>query len=353
MTRVPIVRPADLGVLPEPRGGDLLAVDDPVVGVDLRGPVTAVGGVGATGGRRGDRILVGIGPVAPGWEGLVDDLDLTLAPSAAGVATVAVPDPVAALDALGAAVAVAPRAAGALAGLLRWSGGLSVHDGLDAESFAYSTLLGGVEFREWLDRRGARPAPPEVDDPVLVERVGGELRLTLNRPERRNAYGRLLRDALVDALDLALLDASVERVVLAGAGPAFCAGGDLAEFGTTPDLVTAHLVRTRGGAARPLHALAGRVEVRLHGACVGAGIELPAFAGRVVAAPGTTIRLPEVAMGLIPGAGGTVSIPRRIGRHRTLYLALSGVSLSAEVARDWGLVDAIGTVVGGGGSAEG
>jgi enoyl-CoA hydratase/carnithine racemase len=85
--------------------------------------------------------------------------------------------------------------------------------------------------------------------------------------------------------------------------------------------------------------LVDRTEVRLHGPC--AGIELAAFAGRVVARPGTTFRLPEVSMGLIPGAGGTVSIPRRIGRWRTLYLALSGVLLDAQTPVGWGLVDAI------------
>jgi enoyl-CoA hydratase/carnithine racemase len=74
---------------------------------------------------------------------------------------------------------------------------------------------------------------------------------------------------------------------------------------------------------------------------VGAGIELPAFARRVVAAPDTLIRLPEIAMGLIPGAGGTASIPPRIGRHRTAYLALTGTTLTAEQALGWGLVDAI------------
>ena len=106
-----------------------------------------------------------------------------------------------------------------------------------------------------------------------------------------------MRGALVDALKLAELDPTLTRVLLDGAGPAFCAGGDLDEFGTTPDLVTAHLVRTRGGAALGLHRLAERVEVRVHGLCVGAGIELPAFAGRVVAAPDATFRLPEVGMG--------------------------------------------------------
>jgi enoyl-CoA hydratase/carnithine racemase len=165
--------------------------------------------------------------------------------------------------------------------------------------------------------------------------------ITLNRPERRNAYGRQLRDALADALRIALLDPEVERVVLDGAGPCFCAGGDLAEFGTTPDLATAHFVRTQGGAGLLLSALKDRVEVHLHGPCVGAGVELPAFAGAVIAAAGTTFRLPEVGMGLIPGAGGTVSIPRRIGRWRTLYLALTGRPLDAETALGWGLVDAV------------
>jgi enoyl-CoA hydratase/carnithine racemase len=79
----------------------------------------------------------------------------------------------------------------------------------------------------------------------------------------------------------------------------------------------------------------------MHGACVGAGVELAAFAGRVVAAPGTTFRLPEVSMGAIPGAGGTVSLPRRIGAPRTLLLGLSGLALAAEDALRWGLVDAV------------
>jgi enoyl-CoA hydratase/carnithine racemase len=176
---------------------------------------------------------------------------------------------------------------------------------------------------------------------VLIERDAGVLRVTLNRPARRNAYSRELRDALVGALTVPVLDPTIGAVVIGGAGPAFCSGGDLDEFGTAPDVATAHFVRTSGGAAGLLHRLAGRTEVRVHGACVGAGIELAAFAGRVVAQPGTTFRLPEVSMGLIPGAGGTVSIPRRVGRWRALYLALSGVALDAATAARWGLVDRV------------
>jgi enoyl-CoA hydratase/carnithine racemase len=227
-----------------------------------------------------------------------------------------------------------------LSQVLRASAGLDVRSALNVESFAYSTLLGGAEFRRWLAGHPARPVPPPGLEPaVLTERDDGSLRVTLNRPARRNAYSRELRDALVEALLVPALDETVTRVVIEGAGPSFCSGGDLDEFGTTPDIATAHLIRTSGGAAGLLHRIAGRAVVRVHGACVGAGIELAAFAAHVIAQPGATFRLPEVGMGLIPGAGGTVSIPRRIGPWRTLYLALSGATLDADTALRWGLVD--------------
>ena len=75
--------------------------------------------------------------------------------------------------------------------------------------------------------------------------------------------------------------------------------------------------------------------------CSEASAELAAFAGHVIAHPDTTIRLPEVSMGLIPGAGGTVSLPRRIGRHRTALLALSQAPIDAPTAASWGRIDAI------------
>lgn len=257
---------------------------------------------------------------------------------------IGVDDPVAASERIEAAVRDNPQAAALLVSVVSRSLSLDVDTALEVESLAYSTLLGGAEFTTWLQSRGPRGLPPVVDDPVRFSRTtdidGDVLRVTLNRPERRNAYGAQMRDALVEALAVGLADPDL-RVVLDGAGPCFCAGGDLDEFGTTPDAVTAHLVRTRSGAALPLSKLAPRLEALIHGPCIGAGIELPAFAGHVVAVPGTTFRLPEVGMGLIPGAGGTVSIPRRIGVHRTLYLALTGETLDVETALAWGLVDVI------------
>jgi enoyl-CoA hydratase/carnithine racemase len=151
----------------------------------------------------------------------------------------------------------------------------------------------------------------------------------------------VLRDALDSALRLALVDDEIELVRLRGNGPGFCSGGDLAEFGVISDVAIAHAIRTTRSIGRLLRQLGDRAEVILHGACIGAGIEFPVFAARVVARPDLTVALPEVSMGLIPGAGGTASLPNRIGRWRTAYLGLTGHRIDADTALAWGLVDAI------------
>jgi enoyl-CoA hydratase/carnithine racemase len=291
--------------------------------------------------RSAGGVVVGLYRGSEPPQAMLAALDLSLMTGSGPRESVTVPDLEAAAGLLAARVAAFPHAATVLAGLLRWSGALQVDAALEAESLAYSTLLAGPEFARWLAGRGPRTSPPPVPDPVRLDRTDGELRITLHRPDRRNAYGRQLRDGLVEALALAELDPTLERVVLDAVGPDFCSGGDLDEFGTAADPVTAHLVRTRAGAARPLARLGDRLVAELHGSCVGAGIELPAWAGRVVAAPDTRVVLPELAMGLLPGAGGTVSIPRRIGRWRTLWLVLTGQALDAATALNWGLVDEI------------
>ncbi|HEY9563161.1 MAG TPA: enoyl-CoA hydratase/isomerase family protein, partial [Nocardioides sp.] len=95
---------------------------------------------------------------------------------------------------------------------------------------------------------------------------------------------------------------------------------------------------TRSPGAR-IHALRDRVTAYIHGHAVGSGIEIAAFAGTVRATSDARFGLPEIAMGLIPGAGGTVSLSRRIGRHRLLWWALSTRTLDAGTAHRWGLVD--------------
>lgn len=244
------------------------------------------------------------------------------------------------LDAVAATVDANPVAAMTLVSLLRTGAEASTEQGLLAESACYSALQAGEEFRRWRAATPVRPIPP-VDQPVVARREGRLLRLTLNRPGRRNALDTSMRDALAEALTLAALDERIESILLDGAGPAFCSGGDLDQFGTAPDPATAHLVRIERSLGALLAGVSGRLTARIHGACVGSGIEMAAFAGEVIAAPDARIGLPEVSMGLIPGAGGTVSITRRIGRHRTCRLALSGERLDAPTALEWGLVDSV------------
>jgi len=209
------------------------------------------------------------------------------------------------------------------------------------ESLAYSMLQSGPEFQTWLAGQPPRRVGDRDEDPVLVGRQGDVLTVTLNRPKVHNAYNALMRDRLFDALSIAALDETVREVAWTGAGPSFCSGGDLTEFGTFPDPATAHLIRTTRSPAFLLSLLADRVKPRLHGFCVGSGIELPAFARMLMADPDATFQLPEMAMGLIPGAGGTVSVPRRIGRVRTAWLVLSGQALDSATALEWGLVDSL------------
>jgi len=235
-----------------------------------------------------------------------------------------------------------PLSSLALVQLLRHNAQVDVHQGLMAESWVYSVLQSGPEFGGWLAGRSPASEPrAEVEPAVLAERSGPSLRLCFNRPSRHNAFGVALRDALAEGLRLALSDSEILEVVLCGRGPSFCSGGDLSEFGTLPDPATAHAVRSTRNVGRLLHALKGRGRAEVHGACIGAGVELPAFVDRVIAHEAAFFELPEVALGLVPGAGGTVSLTRRIGRQRTAWLALSGERIDASTALSWGLVDEI------------
>jgi hypothetical protein len=254
---------------------------------------------------------------------------------------VTVADLDAAVGDLSEAAAVSPEASATLVQVLRSGRPDSLSHDLLVESLAYSTVQGGPEFSRWRAARRPRTRSADPGAVVAVERDGPRLSVTLNRPEVRNAYGASMRDQLCEALSLACADPSLTDVHLYGGGPDFCSGGDLDEFGTLTDPTTAHLVRTARSAAHLLGALGERVTAHLHGACVGAGVELTALAHRVVAEPDTWFRLPEVSMGLIPGAGGTATLPRRIGRHRTAWMALTGARVDASTAHAWGLVDEI------------
>jgi enoyl-CoA hydratase len=235
-----------------------------------------------------------------------------------------------------------PITATTLALLLRAQPRRTIDDGLVAESLAYSVLQSGPEFETWRTSKPPRTNDSGDDGPrVRVERDEDVLALTMSRPGRLNALDSRMRDELAEALTVAQADTSITQVVLRGEGRAFCAGGDLDEFGSRSDPASAHLVRLQRSVARSLGRLSQATTTYVHGTTFGSGIELAAFTDRVIAAADTQIALPEIGLGLVPGAGGTVSLPLRIGRLRTAWLGLSGRAIDAETALRWGLVDAV------------
>lgn len=246
------------------------------------------------------------------------------------------------IEAMRAIAAAAPIAAASLTRILRTTGALPIADALALESFAYSTLLGGGEFRAWRDARPAIGQAANIEAPFLqIAREDQRVTITLSRPATRNPICAGMRDALFEALAAVLDDPSEPDLLLRGAGACFSTGGDLAEFGAATDLAFAHTVRTARSNARLIAELGPRAKVVLHGACIGSGIEIPAAAAHRIARPDAFFQLPELRMGLIPGAGGTATIPRAIGRHRTAYLCLSARRIDATIALNWGLIHAI------------
>lgn len=250
----------------------------------------------------------------------------------------AVIEPPVTAQAIAAQVVAMPRAAAVLVQTLRAMPALAVADALAVESLAYAVLQGSAEHLRW---RAALQAPaPAAEGLVAMEWEGRRLIVTLNNPATGNAIDRAMRDRLYDAFDLAAIDPTV-RLSLRAEGRTFSLGAELSEFGTTTDPATAHAIRAL---TLPAHCASGcgeRFDVHVQGACVGAGLELAAWAGRVTASADAWFQLPELAMGVLPGAGGCVSLSRRIGRQRTALLILSGKRINARQALGWGLVDEI------------
>ena len=269
-----------------------------------------------------------------------DDVLLTTAPKAPRP-WVSLSDIDAALAQIQTTLARAPVASSFAASVARTGEGLSFEAALTIESLAYSALLGGREFRRWRIDTPRSPEIAEDSPPVRVDRAGGLLRITLSRPRKRNALSAAMRDGLCEALGLVALDPSIEYAELSGEGENFCAGGDFQEFGSAGDLASAHVLRLTASAALAAHRVRERLHVRGHGVLVGGGLEIAAAAADFRVRPGARMWLPEVIMGLIPGAGGTVTAPRRIGRQRALYMMLTAARIDVATALDWGLVDGV------------
>ena len=183
------------------------------------------------------------------------------------------------------------------------------------------------------------PAPAADQPPILLDVADGVAVLTLNRPHASNAFGLDMMRAVEDALDRLAQD-DVRVVVVRGAGARFCAGGDVTSFlGSDDPAASLHeLAVLAESGLRRLGDLPKPVVVGIHGAVAGAGLSFVLNADLVVAARSTRIVAAYPGVGLTPDAGTSWLLPRAVGTQRALKHLLLNEPLSAEQAREWGLV---------------
>ena len=167
---------------------------------------------------------------------------------------------------------------------------------------------------------------------VELKQDGDVLLVTINNPPV-NALGAAVRQGLVAAMEQADASAAVKAVLIVGQGKAFIAGADIREFGKPPVAPFLPDVCNR------IEACTKPVVAVIHGAALGGGLEIAMAAHYRLALPAAKLGLPEVSLGLIPGAGGTQRAPRLMGVKAATELMLSGSPLSAKAAQAAGLVD--------------
>ena len=178
--------------------------------------------------------------------------------------------------------------------------------------------------------------------PILTALEEGVLTVTLNRPEKLNAFNPDMHKALRQALEQALDDTAVRTVLLTGAGRGFCAGQDLSERNVSADAAPLDLSVSLGSNYNPLvrrlRALPKPIVCAVNGVAAGAGANIALACDLVIAARSASFVQSFARLGLVPDSGGTYFLPRLVGAARAMGLSLLGDRLSAEEAAQWGLI---------------
>jgi enoyl-CoA hydratase/carnithine racemase len=177
-----------------------------------------------------------------------------------------------------------------------------------------------------------------MSEQILKSSTDGVCELRFHRPEKRNAITHQMYRTLAAELHAALADEAVRAVLLSGDGASFSAGNDLNDFASGPEFTSAHpvmdVLRTLATFEKPLVAA-------VHGATVGIGVTMLLHCDLVVAAHGTQLTMPFVALGLVPEAGSSLLLPRLVGQQRAAELLLLGQPLDAAGAERLGLVSRV------------
>ena len=177
---------------------------------------------------------------------------------------------------------------------------------------------------------------------IIFEKKGNIAYITLNRPKFLNVYNIKMRDELYQILGAIKDDSDVTVAILKGAGEkAFCAGADLTEFLTAPTPMIARSVRWERDVWGLFLSLPQPVIAAVHGFVLGSGIEMALCCDLIIASDDAQFGLPEVRLGVIPAAGATQTLPRKIGRAKALEMLLTDRWISAEEAYRGGMVNRI------------
>jgi enoyl-CoA hydratase len=173
---------------------------------------------------------------------------------------------------------------------------------------------------------------------VLYEKRDSIAWVTLNRPDRLNAYNVEMRDCLFEVLSAIYDDPEVRAMVLTGAGSSFSTGGDVSEFGQAPSPTAARWIRFRRDVWGRLRNLPVPTVAAVHGFTVGGGMEMALLCDVAIAASDARFCLPETGLGMIPGVAGTQTAARRLRLGWALDLCITGRWIDAQQALVLGLV---------------
>ena len=175
---------------------------------------------------------------------------------------------------------------------------------------------------------------------VELLRDGGVARIFLNRSQKVNALDSALLEALAATLASLSADPALRVVVLAGRGKAFCGGADVNELAALDARSAREFITRIHRACDAARRLPVPVVAQLHGAVIGAGLELAAACDLRIAAHGTRFAMPEVRLG-IPSVVEAALLPRLVGSGRAAWLVLTGEPIDAQRAYEWGLVETL------------
>lgn len=174
---------------------------------------------------------------------------------------------------------------------------------------------------------------------VLLSKQDSIAHVVLNRPRVLNAYNVQMRDDLFQALEAVRDDPEVRVAILRGAGDrGFCAGADLTEFGTAPSQVVARQVRFERDIWDLFASIRKPLIAALHGYVIGSGVEIACLCDLRIASEDAVFSMPEVALGMVPAAGGTQTLPRIVGVGRAMELVLTNRRIASDEALRIGLV---------------